>query len=290
MTDTNSDLTLMALLSAEDTSVETSTATEIDDIVSLPTLDQRVEMFLKAMHGADSVLTPDMRAKARDHLLTSMATGLAEETIPSAEPRNLTGTTTQRSVSVVAPMLNVLSQAWLILTDKLGALASSAANVFTGPRLRLVAAPLVALFVVSSALTIGWLNYGDHPEENPVANGPSSSNATRTERSRSLRPPVQSSDTVAEQNLKRQIASDEAALGSSHPTVARNVVDLAGLYRLDGRYKEAEALCNRALTIQQSTLGPKDPDTVRTLRELAVIYQSQGRTTEADELLKRANR
>src|SRR5208282_4373208 len=89
---------------------------------------------------------------------------------------------------------------------------------------------------------------------------------------RSLEP--QTLDTVAEQNLQRAIATEEAAHGRSHPAVARKLVDLASLLRADGRYAEAQALCERALIIQDQALGPNNPETLRTIKELATVYRA----------------
>ena len=106
-------------------------------------------------------------------------------------------------------------------------------------------------------------------------------------KSRGLGQPAHPVET--EQSLEREIAADEAALGPSHPKVAQKLVDLASLYRSEGRYHEAEVLCTRALTIQDQTIGAKDPETTRTLKELAMVYRAQGRNREADDLLARGH-
>ena len=106
-------------------------------------------------------------------------------------------------------------------------------------------------------------------------------------KSRGLGQPAHPVET--EQSLEREIAADEAALGPSHPTVAQKLVDLASLYRSQGRYHEAEVLCTRALAIQDQTIGAKNPETIRTLKELAMVYRAQGRNREADDLLARGH-
>ncbi len=39
----------------------------------LPSLDERVEMFLEAVHGAEHEYTAQARAAAREHILSAMA-------------------------------------------------------------------------------------------------------------------------------------------------------------------------------------------------------------------------
>lgn len=51
----------------------------------LPTLEQRVNIFLRVLHGPESTISPQQRALARDHILTAMAVDLAED-LPSPEP------------------------------------------------------------------------------------------------------------------------------------------------------------------------------------------------------------
>ena len=292
MPDTRSDLTLMALLAleAEDAAGEPGAATSADGVPApgLPTLDQRVDMFVHAMHGPAAAVTAEMRAAARQRLLAAMAADLADETLGPAAP-------TSRADAAAAPRASAahgaaeptgLARLWDGLAGTLQQLLSPAAEAFTMRGLRMAAVPLLALFVVGSVWTgTYWINSGNQQaNENPnspAGNGPSANEPT----TRGLAP----QDTAAEENLKRAIAADEAKLGSAHPTVAGKLVDLAGLYRADGRYADAEALCTRALAIQQRAVGAKDPATVRTLKELALVYRAQGRNVEADEMLSRAN-
>jgi CHAT domain-containing protein/tetratricopeptide (TPR) repeat protein len=60
------------------------------------------------------------------------------------------------------------------------------------------------------------------------------------------------------------------------------------LYRAQGRYAEAEALRQRALTIDEKALGPDHPDVGKDLNNLASLYVAQGRYAEAEPLYKRA--
>ncbi len=85
---------------------------------------------------------------------------------------------------------------------------------------------------------------------------------------------------VAEQAYRYCVAE----LGEEHPaslTVANN---LAGLYRSQGRYGEAEPLFRRALATFERVLGAEHSDTLASLNNLAVLYESQGRYGEAEPL------
>jgi len=77
-------------------------------------------------------------------------------------------------------------------------------------------------------------------------------------------------------------------LGSDHPDVANSLNNLAGLYRNQGRYSEAEPLYKRALSIREKVLGSDHPDVALSLNSLAGLYRNQGRYSEAEPLYKRA--
>jgi len=286
MPDTRSEDTLMALLAldTEDFSDELATATpeQVPVVRRLPTLDERIAMFVSAIHGSDRTVTVEMRARAREHVLAAMAADLVDETtdfvpgaedpsIPPAQPTN---------VEAGAKWSGDLSRFLVAIVGVLQRAISSVAAIFTMPVLRMAAVPLAALLVVGSVWSGNWLN-SNEPSE-PL-NGPTS-DAPKV-RSFGTSEPV---DTAAEQNLEHAIAAEEAKHGAANPAVARKLVDLASLFREDGRYDEAEKLCARALAIQQPVLGAKSPDTLRTLEELALVYRAQGRGVEADQLLRQA--
>jgi len=88
--------------------------------------------------------------------------------------------------------------------------------------------------------------------------------------------------------LKHALEISEKTLGKDHPSTARNLNNLAELYRSQGRYSEAEPLYKRALNIEEKALGKDHPSTANTLNNLAVLYESEGRYTEAEPLYKRA--
>jgi tetratricopeptide (TPR) repeat protein len=63
--------------------------------------------------------------------------------------------------------------------------------------------------------------------------------------------------------------------------------NLAGLYRAQGRYSEAEPLYQRALAIAEHRLGPDHPYVAAILNNLVGLYEAQGRHSEAEPLYQR---
>ena len=87
-------------------------------------------------------------------------------------------------------------------------------------------------------------------------------------------------------NAPSPSARRRSARSTRHVGIRLN--NLAGLYRAQGRYAEAEPLYKRALAISEKALGPEHPDVGTSLNNLAVLYQAQGRYAEAEPLYKRA--
>ena len=70
--------------------------------------------------------------------------------------------------------------------------------------------------------------------------------------------------------------------------LATSLNNLAGLYKSQGRYEEAEPLFQRSLQIREQQLGAEHPDTASSLNNLALLYESQERYEEAEPLLLRS--
>ena len=86
--------------------------------------------------------------------------------------------------------------------------------------------------------------------------------------------------------LKRALAIGEKA-APDHPHVAKALNNLAELYRIQGRYAEAEALYKRALILGEKVLGPDHPDVGTYLSNFAGLRVSQEDWSDAVTLLKR---
>ncbi|HXW27266.1 MAG TPA: tetratricopeptide repeat protein [Xanthobacteraceae bacterium] len=283
MPDTRSDRTLMALLALDDPSDQVPAAGAQAE--RLPTLDQRTDMFLRDIYGPNADVTAEMRSAARERILTAMAADLAENTADPARAHDpaspaVRGVADQsaRRVTDGASELGSAFVRWL------SRLLSPTADVFAMRAVRMAAVPLLALVIVGSIWTRTWIG-GDQQTDGETSIASSRTASPPT--TRSLVPAQ--AESAFERDLKREIAAAEAALGPTHPAVAGKLVDLAGLYRSEARYREAETLCSRALAIQEKALGPKHPDAVRAMRELARIYRAEGRTREADDLFARAD-
>ncbi len=93
--------------------------------------------------------------------------------------------------------------------------------------------------------------------------------------------------TDAERSFQAAVKEAEA-LGPQDPRLATSLNNLAELYRLQGKYAEAEPLNKRALAIRQKALGPAHPDVANSLNNLAGLYHQQGKYNEAEPLYKRS--
>jgi tetratricopeptide (TPR) repeat protein len=75
---------------------------------------------------------------------------------------------------------------------------------------------------------------------------------------------------------------------ADNAVVATTLNMLALLYAAQGRYKEAEPLCIRAMTIREKTSGPYSLDVAQSLNNLAGLYREQGKYETAEPLYVRA--
>jgi tetratricopeptide (TPR) repeat protein len=75
---------------------------------------------------------------------------------------------------------------------------------------------------------------------------------------------------------------------NEHADVGLSLHNLAKLYHDQGRYKEAENLYQRALTIRERAIGAEHPHNVYTLNSLAQFLLEQGQLERGEELCRRA--
>ena len=64
--------------------------------------------------------------------------------------------------------------------------------------------------------------------------------------------------------------------------------NLAALYDIQGKYKQAEPLYIQALELRKQLLGENHPDTATSLNNLAQLYNNQGRYEQAEPLFIQA--
>ena len=87
---------------------------------------------------------------------------------------------------------------------------------------------------------------------------------------------------AAEPLYERALASKGAALGLKHPDVAIDLNNPAELYRVQGQYREAAALYERASGIMESTLRTH-PNSATMLENFANCLDSLSRGEEAGQ-------
>jgi tetratricopeptide (TPR) repeat protein len=94
----------------------------------------------------------------------------------------------------------------------------------------------------------------------------------------------------AERLAQRSVAMIEEVTGGTEMEVlqVQSLGMLAEIYRMQGRYAEAEPLYQQALAIKKKVLGPEHPDMAMTLNNLAVLYKSAGKYAKAEPLYRHA--
>ncbi len=70
--------------------------------------------------------------------------------------------------------------------------------------------------------------------------------------------------------------------------MAWSLHNLAGLYKAQGRYAEAESLHKRALAIFEHALGPEHPHVAASLENYAALLRETARADEAERMEARA--
>ena len=92
----------------------------------------------------------------------------------------------------------------------------------------------------------------------------------------------------AEPLMRRALAIDEKNLGREHPSVARDLNNLATLLQATNRLNKAEPLMRRALAIDEKSLGKEHPNVAAALNNLAQLLYATNRLDEAEPLMRRA--
>lgn len=87
---------------------------------------------------------------------------------------------------------------------------------------------------------------------------------------------------------RRAVALREAALGSDHPEVGRDLLTLAGVLCAEGRHVEAQPLFQRAHEVLSRALGADHPEIAHVLDAFASCRRAQGDGAGAERLLRDA--
>ncbi|XP_040926269.1 nephrocystin-3 isoform X2 [Betta splendens] len=88
--------------------------------------------------------------------------------------------------------------------------------------------------------------------------------------------------------LQRSLEIRETALDPDHPSVARSLHQLAGVYVQWKKYGNAEQLYKQALEISENAYGAEHASVARELESLAILYQKQNKYEQAEKLRKRS--
>ncbi|XP_024910121.1 nephrocystin-3 isoform X2 [Cynoglossus semilaevis] len=88
--------------------------------------------------------------------------------------------------------------------------------------------------------------------------------------------------------LQRSLEIRETALDPDHPSVARSLHQLAGVYVQWKKYGNAEQLYKQALEISENAYGGEHASVARELESLTVLYQKQNKYEQAERLRKRS--
>src|SRR5262249_48731879 len=152
----------------------------------LPSLDARVEMFLRAVHGPQAEPTAAQRMAARAHILDAMAADLAAETVDRPAPaQSAVQAEGRRAISSAAPSSIGWGETGAKITEPLLKLFAPAGEVFAMRAVRMAAVPLLALLVVGTIWT-GMLT-----DREPDPSGAEISQGAGTPRTRGLATPAE---------------------------------------------------------------------------------------------------
>ncbi|KAG7525130.1 nephrocystin-3 isoform X1 [Solea senegalensis] len=88
--------------------------------------------------------------------------------------------------------------------------------------------------------------------------------------------------------LQRSLEIRETALDPDHPSVARSLHQLAGVYVQWKKYGNAEQLYKQAMEISENAYGAEHASVARELESLAMLYQKQNKYEQAERLRKRS--
>ncbi len=89
--------------------------------------------------------------------------------------------------------------------------------------------------------------------------------------------------------LQQAVAlAEPPPVGPAHPRLAQVLRELGLVLMQRGRYDEADAMMQRALTMQEQLLGPEHQDVSATLSDMGASCIKQGNIRRAKGLLKRA--
>jgi len=88
----------------------------------------------------------------------------------------------------------------------------------------------------------------------------------------------------AEKAAREALETDRLALGSDHPSVLRDMFNLAGILAEEQHYAEAEKVQRELIESARRVLGPQHPGTLVAMSTMAALLQEEKRFAESEKL------
>ncbi|HEY6372189.1 MAG TPA: tetratricopeptide repeat protein, partial [Candidatus Sulfotelmatobacter sp.] len=88
----------------------------------------------------------------------------------------------------------------------------------------------------------------------------------------------------AEKAAREALEADRRALGSDHPSVLRDMFNLAGILTEEQHYADAEEMSKELIESARRVLGPQHPGTLAAMGTLASLLDEEKRFPEAEKL------
>jgi non-specific serine/threonine protein kinase/serine/threonine-protein kinase len=88
----------------------------------------------------------------------------------------------------------------------------------------------------------------------------------------------------AEKAAREALETDRKMLGSDHPSVLRDMFNLASILLVQQRYADAEAMYKELIESARRVLGPQHPGTLAAMGNLAALLEKEKRFADAEKL------
>lgn len=88
--------------------------------------------------------------------------------------------------------------------------------------------------------------------------------------------------------FRKALEIAEARYGDDSPLLSLELNNLGEVYRVLGRYPQAEEMFKRAITLDEDSRDESDPALATSLNNLALVYRAQKRMDEAEPLYTRS--
>jgi non-specific serine/threonine protein kinase/serine/threonine-protein kinase len=90
----------------------------------------------------------------------------------------------------------------------------------------------------------------------------------------------------AEKSAREALETDRRVLGYDHPSVLRDMFNLAGILTEEQHYADAEEMFNELIDSARRVLGPQHPSTLAAMGNRAMVLTAQKRWADAEKLYR----